>query len=106
MVKMAPGSYLPSGDAEARLASWLGNENATAERLLFNNMEVPAFKKYVALPVLLAWLRKEFGVAAGMSGSGSACFALLDENMPSEPLVTRIREAWGEDVFTAETRIR
>jgi 4-diphosphocytidyl-2-C-methyl-D-erythritol kinase len=106
MVKAAPGSYLPSGDAEARLGTWLENPAAPAEELLFNNMEARAFAKYLTLPVMLAWLRKEFGVAAGMSGSGSACFALLGEKDASGPLVARIREGWGDEVFAIETRIR
>ena len=106
MAKSAPGSYLPSGDAEARLRGWLGNPAARAEELLFNNMEAAAFAKYLTLPVMLARLRKEFGVAAGMSGSGSACFALLEEKDSNEPLVARIREGWGDEVFVIETRIR
>lgn len=105
MVKAAPKSYLASGDAEARLAAWVGRAGAPAEELLFNNMEAAAFRKYVALPVLLAWLREEFGVAAGMSGSGSACYALLREDSPVEAMVARIREALGDEVFVVETRI-
>ena len=106
MVKAAPGAYLPSGDAEGRLAAWVGKPGAPAEELLFNNMEAAAFRKYVALPVMLAWLRKEFGVAAGMSGSGSACYALLAEDSPVEKMAACIREGWGDDVFAVETRIR
>jgi 4-diphosphocytidyl-2-C-methyl-D-erythritol kinase len=106
MIRSAPESYLPSGDAEARLRAWLEAEAAPAETLLFNNMEPVAFAKYLALPVMLAWLRKESGVVAGMSGSGSACFALLGEDTAAEPLIARIRDAWGQDVFALETRIR
>ncbi|WP_245844360.1 4-(cytidine 5'-diphospho)-2-C-methyl-D-erythritol kinase [Nibricoccus aquaticus] len=105
MVKAAPGSYLASGDAEARLAAWIGKAGAPAEELLFNNMEAAAFRKYVALPVLLTWLKDEFGVAAGMSGSGSACYALLRGDSPVEAMVARIREALGGEVFVVETRI-
>ena len=105
MKKSAPGSYLPSEHAEARLRTWIESETP-AEALLFNNMEAPAFEKYVALPVLLAWLRDEFGVAARMSGSGSACYALVAENTPVAAVMARIREAWGDDVFAVEARIR
>jgi 4-diphosphocytidyl-2-C-methyl-D-erythritol kinase len=79
---------------------------APAERLLFNNMEPVAFEKYLALPVLLERLRNEFGLAVGMSGSGSACFAFLGEDFDARPVLARIREAWGEEVFAVETRIR
>ena len=105
MAKRAPGVYLPDGDAEARLAAWTGDARAPAEALLFNNMETVAFEKYLALPVLLAWLRDEFGVAAGMSGSGSACFALLRDDTPVTALAARVREAWGGEAFAVETRI-
>ncbi len=106
MVNAAPGSYLPSGDAEARLRAWLENPVARAEELLFNNMETPAFAKYLTLPVMLTRLREEFGVATGMSGSGSACFALLADKDSSEPLIARIHEGWGDEVFAIEARIR
>jgi 4-diphosphocytidyl-2-C-methyl-D-erythritol kinase len=106
MVAAAPSAYLPSGDAEARLRAWMDGRDARAEEFLFNNLEPVVFAKYLALPVLLESLRKEFGVAVGMSGSGSACFALLDENTEAAPLIARIREAWGEAVFAVETRMR
>jgi 4-diphosphocytidyl-2-C-methyl-D-erythritol kinase len=107
----APGSYLPAADAEARLAAWIDGA-AGAEDLLFNNMEPPAFKKYVALPVLLQQLREQFGVAAAMSGSGSACFALLRQGTggAADAEVVRgmealIRDAWGRDAFVTEAGI-
>jgi 4-diphosphocytidyl-2-C-methyl-D-erythritol kinase len=102
----APAGYLSTPQAEAKLAAWLGDERAPAEKLLFNNMEPPAFAKYPALPVLLAWLRADFGVVCGMSGSGSACFALLEEKTDAAPIVARIREAWGAESFAIETRLR
>ena len=98
----APASYLPAEQAEARLAAWIESD-APAENLLFNNMEPPAFEKFVALPVLLTQLRERFGVAAGMSGSGSACFALLRENQDAGEMIECVREAWGR--FVTEARI-
>ena len=92
--------YLPTTAAEARLARWVGG-TAPAEELLFNNMEPAAFEKYGALPLLLEKLRREFGVVAAMSGSGSACYVL-----PREPdataLVAMIRECWGAEIFVQE----
>jgi 4-diphosphocytidyl-2-C-methyl-D-erythritol kinase len=96
--------YLPADAAESRLARWLGG-TAPIEELLFNNMEPAAFEKYPALPVLLARLRREFGVAAGMSGSGSACFALLRDDLAAPPLVAAIRAAWGSGAFVQEARL-
>lgn len=102
---VARGSdYLDAARAEEKLAAWLAS-GAPAEELLFNNMEPAAFGKFVALPVLLARLRAEFGLAPRMSGSGSACFALLGDNQATAPIVARIREAWGETATVVETRI-
>jgi 4-diphosphocytidyl-2-C-methyl-D-erythritol kinase len=105
MAEKAPGSYLPVEEAEARLAAWIEAVDAPAEELLFNNMEGPAFEKFVALPTLLATLRSRFGLAVGMSGSGSACFALLMEATPVDDVRRCIREAWGDDVFTVLAQI-
>ncbi len=105
LAAMAPAGYLPAEQAEARLAGWVRAEGAPAEELLFNNMEPPAFAKFLALPVLLAQLQRDFGLSARMSGSGSACFALLDAATPAAPIVAAIREAWGASAFVEEARL-
>jgi 4-diphosphocytidyl-2-C-methyl-D-erythritol kinase len=96
--------YWPEAQAEARLAAWLGG-NAPVEELLANNMEGVAFEKFIALPVLLAKLRRESGIAARMSGSGSACFAVLPDDFAAAPLIASIRAAWGPPVFVQEARL-
>ena len=101
----APASYLAAAEAEARLTAWLGEPAAPAEKLLFNTMEPPAFAKFLALPVLLEQLRATFGLQPRMSGSGSACFALLREDSEAGPVVAAIRAAWGESAFVAEARL-
>ena len=104
MVTGAPEGYLAPTDAEARLSQWLdGNE--PAEQLLYNNMEQPAFAKYVALPTMLERLRNEFGLAVAMSGSGSACFALLRSDTPIDAVLSCIREGWGAHTFAVDTEI-
>jgi 4-diphosphocytidyl-2-C-methyl-D-erythritol kinase len=108
-----PETYLAVAEAEARLATWQGEARAPVEALLFNNMERVVFAKYLALPVLLDGLRARFGLAPRMSGSGSACFALLGDpatgSEPVEPTVAAItaevREAWGASAFVIETRL-
>jgi 4-diphosphocytidyl-2-C-methyl-D-erythritol kinase len=101
----APESYLPPEEAEARLAAWMEDAAAPAERLLANNLEAPAFAKFVALPALLEQLRGDFGLQPRMSGSGSACFALLDEATRVDPIRAAVRAAWGESAFVRETRL-
>lgn len=106
MVAAAPGSYLSAAQAEARLAAWLGDPAAPAERLLFNNMEVPAFTKFVALPALLDDLRRRFGLEPRMSGSGSACFALLGENAPVAEIEAEIRAKWGASALIVAAKLQ
>lgn len=104
MVAGAPAHYWPAAEAEARLAGWLGG-SSPLEELLANNMEGVAFAKFIALPVLLARLQREFGVTARMSGSGSACFAALRDDCAAAPLVAAIRAAWGPHCFVQEARL-
>ncbi|HVU24900.1 MAG TPA: 4-(cytidine 5'-diphospho)-2-C-methyl-D-erythritol kinase [Opitutus sp.] len=100
----AAGGYAEAAAAEAKLAAWSAG-TAPAEDLLFNSLERPAFEKFPALPLLLERLRREFGVAAGMSGSGSACFVLLSPDAPVADMTAVIREAWGNTSFSVETAL-
>ena len=104
MAAEAPAHYWPAAEAEARLAAWLGG-NAPAEELLANNMEGVAFAKFIALPVLLAGLQREFGVMVRMSGSGSACFTVLRDDCAAALLIAAIRAAWGPRCFVQEARL-
>jgi 4-diphosphocytidyl-2-C-methyl-D-erythritol kinase len=99
----APAGYVPAAEAEARLAAWLADPSAPAERLLGNNLERPAFAKFLALPALLGELRTRFALATQLSGSGSACFALLPDNAPVPAIAATIRAAWGEAAFVLAT---
>ena len=101
----APNHYQPAAVAEARLAAWREG-GAPAEELLFNNLEGVAFRKFLVLPVLLDGLRDEFGLAARMSGSGSACFVLLPPGLPDAGLAAiaaRIRDFLGPAAFVTES---
>ncbi len=101
----APESYVQAATAEAMLAAWIGRAGARAQELFFNTFEAPAFAKFGALPLLLERLRGQLGIEARMSGSGSACFALLDESADAGPATAAIREAWGPSAFVVETRV-
>ena len=121
MAAEAPRHYLPGPAAEDRLGKWL-SAPASLSQLLFNNMETVAFEKFIALPVLLEQLRRAFGVEGRMSGSGSTCFVVLDDQPvaathgdASEPagdeseLVTQmthlIRQCWGDHVFLQQASL-
>lgn len=95
--------YLAAAEAERRLAGWLAAAAAPAEELLGNNMEAVAFEKFPALPVLLERLRERFGLAARMSGSGSACFALAAPGGDDAAVAGEIRRSWGESALVVRT---
>ena len=101
----APASYLPAAEAEARVAAWLDDATVPVEALLFNNMEPPAFAKFLALPALLDALRQDCALEPRMSGSGSACYVLLHDDARLDAILAAIWEAWGESAFILETRI-
>lgn len=105
MADGAPRMYLPPEQAEARVASWCETAGAPAEEILFNNMEPPVFAKFVALPALLEQLASRFGLRPRMSGSGSACYALLDDSVDVSAVEVTIRAAWGASAFAVETRL-
>lgn len=105
LAEAAPAGYLPETEAEMRLEAWIDHATAPVEELLYNNMEAPAFAKYIALPVVLERLREEYELAPRMSGSGSACYAFLPEDAPVAAITERIRELWGAGAFVTETRL-
>jgi 4-diphosphocytidyl-2-C-methyl-D-erythritol kinase len=99
-----PAAYIPAAAAEAHVAAWGADAQAPAEALLANNLETVAFAKHLALPTLLGRLRAQ-GVTPRMSGSGSACFALLPDGHDAAPLATAVRTAWGANCFVQETTL-
>jgi 4-diphosphocytidyl-2-C-methyl-D-erythritol kinase len=104
LVAGAPGSYTPAVVTEARLAAWRAGE-IELEALLANSFEAVAFEKFPAFPVLAARLRERCGLALHMTGSGSACFALLAEESDATPALAEIRDAWGAEVFVTVARL-
>jgi 4-diphosphocytidyl-2-C-methyl-D-erythritol kinase len=101
------GAYLPPAEAERSLGCWLADSSAAAEEILFNSFERPAFERFPALPVLLDRIRIRFGLVPHMSGSGSACFALLPPAGGPAPheIGAFVRDAWGPSALFVETRI-
>jgi 4-diphosphocytidyl-2-C-methyl-D-erythritol kinase len=96
--------YIPAAEAEARLAAWFAAP-AWSNLPLENNLENPVFEKFAALPVLLEELRERFGLRCRMSGSGSACFALLEPGAPRAAIEQTIRAAWGPETFVRAGRL-
>lgn len=97
--------YTPRDEAERRIGEWLASCGAPAEDLLFNGFEPVVFSKFRVFSVLLDRLRRDFGLEPCMSGSGSACFALLPEAADTAAAAAAIREAWGPSAWIVETRV-
>ena len=86
---------------EKNLADWL-RDNLPLERLLDNDMASVVSQKFVSIPVLLDALRKSFGLACLMSGSGSCCFAVMGKQAAAEEIKQSIYRAWGNSSFITE----
>ena len=72
---------------------------------IFNDLERPAFAKYLLLPAMQEWLLEHSLVAAaGMSGSGSTMFAILRDSRGAEKLAIEAKAAFGETLWTAACR--
>ena len=77
-MKKNPSDYIDRDLAENIISEWL--ENPCVFNLpLVNNMQIEAFKKYPALEVAIEEIKKRFRVPCMMSGSGSACFAVVND---------------------------
>jgi len=73
---------------------------AFADFTLRNDLEPPAFSKYVWLPTVKAWFQKQPDVLdALMSGSGSSVFALTNSESATRELRTRFLAEFGETLF-------
>jgi 4-diphosphocytidyl-2-C-methyl-D-erythritol kinase len=67
---------------------------------LRNDLEPPAFSKYVWLPTVKAWFRQQSEVLdALMSGSGSSVFALTKGDGAVESLQARFHAEFGATIF-------
>jgi len=97
-----PDWYSDKADARARLTAWIEGSDGVGA-LLANDLQKPVFEKCPGFPVLLDDLSRKFGWTCGMSGSGSCCFALLENDLNIADGLDAIRSAWGEQCFVEET---
>ena len=98
------GKYRPLAQAEAELAAWLAGPAADPVKL-GNDLADPVFTKYVALPAGLASFRRVTGSDWQMTGSGSACFAWVDDGFDQAGLRADAMRVWGPGAWVTETVI-
>lgn len=98
-----PSDYIDRDFAEGKISEWLENPSITGIPLI-NNMQIEAFKKYPALEIAIEEIKSQFDVPAMMSGSGSACFAIVNnlDGEKLEELKQKIKSLLGDSCFIAE----
>jgi len=97
-----PDYYISKENASEILNSW--RKNPTLENLpLVNNMQLPAFKKFPILEIVIEEIKEKFQIPAMMSGSGSACFAVINklDNDSIAKLKDYIFSAFGQSATIA-----
>ena len=88
-----------------RLEMWESGKLSTSD-FLHNDLEFAVFFKHLYFRPLFDQIEKDFGIVPKMSGSGSACFALIPEGFDQvEPLREMIFAAWGDHSWLEFTKV-
>lgn len=95
-----PQLYEAKALAQDRLQMFYGG--GSFEGLLYNVFEGVVGQKFLAIPALLERLRRR-GHKCLMSGSGSACFAVADDDEEAAAIKSICRSCWGKRTFLIET---
>lgn len=98
----SPQDYEPEDLAHERLHAL--HHGGRLEEVLKNGFEASVGRKFLAIPCLLERLRRR-GYACMMSGSGSACFALVDNEGQAAEISAICRKCWGGGIFWVETSL-
>ncbi len=94
--------YLSASQSVAKLDHWLESDQSLDE-LLFNSFEIPIFEKFLTYPTIYAMIGKMDGISPLLSGSGSACLALYENDESLALLKSAIENAWGAEAFMVES---
>ena len=105
MARRAPSSYRGAADAEASLSRWDPGAIALDDQG-FNSFTPIVGSKFPAIPAMAQRLQSDFGVKLHMSGSGSACFVWLSNEIDGGALTETIKAGWGADIWVGVARCR
>lgn len=89
--------------AELALAAALRDPAAVVA--LGNSLQAPVFAHHPELPRGLSALRSALGIEAVMTGSGSACFALVDGPVDLAEVRAALTPAWGAGAWVERTEL-
>jgi len=93
--------YLAPEEAEMRLGDCL-TSFGQVDWTFYNSFEAVVFEKMPGMGLLIENLRLG-GIACGLSGSGSACFAVIKNNAELGFVRDSVNRCWGLDAFIVET---
>jgi 4-diphosphocytidyl-2-C-methyl-D-erythritol kinase len=94
-----PSSYAEKSEVEDELGQW-AQTKAPWARYHRNDLSVAVDSKYLAIPTLKAGFQREFARPLYMSGSGSACFCILDQNENGSAYIDFVKSCWGAESFS------
>lgn len=97
------GVYADENRAELDLAGALAAGDPARIVALGNDLQAPVFGRHPELAGGLGALRASLGIAAVMTGSGSACFALVDDAVDLAAVRRALQPAWGPGVWVCQT---
>ncbi len=91
-------SYTPEHQIKKELLDWKNNPSSYQAGIK-NDLSKSVFHKYVSLPTLIDFVYEQTGIRIYMSGSGSGCFATLDNFEGIESLKECVQQCWGHCFF-------
>jgi 4-diphosphocytidyl-2-C-methyl-D-erythritol kinase len=104
LAALAPESYLPVAEAEARLQAWLESPQKGMDDLGFNSFTSLVEDKYPALSALRLLLRDKLGAQLHLSGSGSACFVWVESGEEAAQVERLVTTTWDPHAWVCRTR--
>jgi 4-diphosphocytidyl-2-C-methyl-D-erythritol kinase len=98
-------AYSSKESAEMKIQA-LEEKQISIFDFMSNDLENVVLDKYCFVKPLFDLLFDHFGICPMLSGSGSCCFAFLPEECPLDKVIDCIKEAWGDDTFLFQGRLR
>lgn len=98
MKEAHPSYYISESEVEFKLEKLL-NTHEWNNLIPYNNLSIPTFKKYIALPTLLNILRCSFNIPCMLSGSGSVCFAISNSKQLTQSVIAKVKESLGKSTW-------
>jgi 4-diphosphocytidyl-2-C-methyl-D-erythritol kinase len=89
------------GRAQKLISALQSGNLGAASGEFYNSLEAPAFEKFPVLALFQKFLRANGALAALMSGSGSATFAIVESVKTAETLAEKFKSKFGQNGWTA-----